>query len=218
MCGRYTLTAEADELVEVFDVPDLTFEHRPRFNVAPGQSVPVLAQDRKGRRLGLLEWGLVPSWADDPGTSFINARAESVAEKPSFREAFRKRRCLLPADGFYEWKREGGRKQPYWFHRDGRELFTFAGIWEAWTGAGGDPRHTVAILTTDANADVAGVHDRMPVVIGAGDRDRWLDWSVDSGALSALLGPSADDSFRSHPVSTRVNTPDQDDPKLVEPA
>jgi putative SOS response-associated peptidase YedK len=217
MCGRYTLAANADELVEAFDVPPPTFELRPRYNVAPTQVVPVVAEDRHGRRMGRLTWGLVPAWADEPGPGIINARAESVAEKPSFREAFERRRCLVPADGFYEWKKEGGAKVPYWIHSADGGILSFAGIWERWSRPGAEPRHTFAILTTDASEDVAWIHDRMPVVVAPADRRRWLARSSDPRALLGLLQPAPAGTLVSHAVSTRVNRPSEDDAALIEP-
>lgn len=217
MCGRYTLAASAEELAETFDVPLPDFELGPRYNIAPSERVPVIAEDRHGRRMGLLTWGLVPGWADEPGSGIINARAESVAEKPSFREAFERRRCLVPADGFYEWRREGDAKIPYWIHPTGGGLLSFAGIWERWSRPGAEPRHTFAILTTDASEDVAQVHDRMPVVVAAGDRERWLDRSARRDELLALLHPAPAGSLERREVSRRVNRPVEDDAGLIEP-
>ena len=217
MCGRYTLAASAEELVEAFDVPSLMFELEPRYNIAPSQMAPVVAVDRQGRRAGLLTWGLVPGWVAEPGAGIVNARSESVADKPSFREAFERRRCLVPADGFYEWRKEGGARIPHWIHpRDGG-LIAFAGIWERWSRAGAESRHTFAILTTDASADVAALHDRMPVVVAPDDRALWLDRSAAPVQLRHLLRPAPEGSLVSHPVSTRVNRPAEDDPGLIEP-
>ena len=215
MCGRYTLAAHADELVETFGVPPPEFDFGPRYNIAPSQQAPVVAEDRRGRRIGLLTWGLVPGWADEPGSGIINARAESVADKPSFRDAFERRRCLVPADGFYEWRKEGSAKIPYWIHPRGGGLLSFAGIWERWIRPGAEPRHTFAILTTDASEDVAPIHDRMPVLILASDRDRWLDRSADPRALLGLLRPAPSGSLACREVSTRVNRPADDDPGLI---
>ncbi len=217
MCGRYTLAAEAEELVEAFDVSDLTFDLRPRYNIAPSQLAPVVAEDRRGRRIGLLTWGLVSGWVDEPGAGFINARSESVMDKPSFREAFERRRCLIPADGFYEWKRDGETKVPYWMHPPGGGVVSFAGIWERWSRPGVEPRHTFAILTTEASEDVRGIHDRMPVLVGAEDRKAWLDGSESAGRVMALLRPAPPGSLVSHRVSTRVNRPAEDDAGLIEP-
>jgi len=217
VCGRYSLACDPDELVEAFDLPGLTWDYLARYNIAPGQRAPVVAEDRKGRRAGLMTWGFVPARKAEAGEGFINARAESVAEKVSFREAYARRRCLVPADGFYEWRREGGAKQPYWFHPAGGGLISFAGIWERWRGPEGDEDHTFAILTTDANADVSPVHDRMPVVIGVGDRGLWLDRDAPLADVGRLLHPPAPGTFASHPVSTRVNRPADDDAALIEP-
>lgn len=221
MCGRYTLAAPEEALLEAFDVPDLTFDYAPRYNIAPGQPAPVVAEDADGRRIGLLDWGFLPSWKDEPSSPFVNARAESVASKRSFAEAFRRRRCLVPADGFYEWRSEGGRKVPYWFHPSDGGVISFAGIWETWRAAASgedeaEPRHTFAILTTDANADVSPVHHRMPVVIPASGRDRWLDREASVAVLEGLLSTAPDGTFDVRRVSTRVNRPDDDDAELIE--
>lgn len=217
MCGRYTLAAGSEELVEAFEVPPLTFDWSPRYNIAPGQAAPVVATDRRGRRIGLLTWGLVPGLVEQPGAGMINARSESVLAKPSFREAFERRRCLVPADGFYEWKREGAAKVPYRIFPSAGGLLSFAGIWETWSRPGLEPRHTFAILTTEANEDVDPLHDRMPAIVGSADRERWLDRSADPRSLQALLRPAPMGSLVSHAVSTRVNRPSEDDAGLIEP-
>jgi len=214
MCGRYTLAPDADDLVEAFDVPGLTFDYFARYNIAPGQAAPVVAEDAHGRRIGLLDWGLVPAWRDDSGPRFINARTESVRSKASFREAFARRRCLVPADGFYEW----AHRVPYWLHPAEGGVISFAGIWETWRRAGAAPRHAFAILTTEANSDVRSIHDRMPVVIGEDDRDVWLDRSSGVERVGALLRPAPDGTFVSRVVSTRVNRAGEDDSGLIEPA
>ena len=209
MCGRYSLAPPPEELVEAFDVPDLTFDYRPRYNVAPGQDCPVVAEDRKGRRMGLMRWGLEPAWMDRTGSGFVNARAETVATKPSFRDSFERRRCLVPADGFYEWAKDGGAKTPHWFHPAGGGLVSFAGIWDG---------RTFAILTTAANGDVRDVHDRMPVVVAPDARGAWLDRASDPGSLTRLLRRPPDGTFDHHPVSPRVNRTENEGPELVEPA
>lgn len=218
MCGRYTLAAPEGALIEAFDVPALTFDYHPRYNIAPGQPCPVVAEDREGRRMGLLEWGFVPSWKDEPKGPFINARAESVATKASFREAFRRRRCLLPADGFYEWKAEGSAKAPFWLHPALGGLLSFAGIWETWARPGHESRHGFAILTTDANEEVAEIHDRMPLVIAPQDRDTWLARTSSRDSLHRLMRPAPAGTFSLRRVSSRVNRPSEDDPGLVDPA
>lgn len=195
-------------------LPD--FEVLPRYNITPSQLAPVVAEDGRGRRIGLLTWGLVPGWKDEPGRPFINARSESVLSRPSFREAFARRRCLVPADGFYEWKADAGRKRPFWIHPSDGGLVSFAGIWERWSRPGSEPRHTFAILTRPASADVADIHDRMPVVVSASDRNAWLGRATDVEAARALLSAAAP-AFSCRPVSTRVNRPEEDDAGLIEP-
>jgi len=216
VCGRYALTAEATELVEAFDVPFPDFEVRPRYNIAPSQHAPVVAEDRSGRRMGLLTWGLVPGWRDDPGKPLINARSESVLERPSFRDAFERRRCLVPADGFYEWQAEGKAKRPFWIHPEGGGLISFAGIWERWSRPGMEPRHTFAILTMPASTEVAPIHERMPVVIGEADRGAWLERETDGETALALLRRRPAPHLAIRPVSTRVNRPAEDGAALIE--
>lgn len=224
VCGRYTLTLPLDELVEVFDAPAVDFEWLPRFNIAPTQEAPVVVEGSDGRRLGPVRWGLVPHWADDPsiGGRMINARSETVHRKPAFRDAFRERRCLVPADGFYEWREVGGRKQPHWIHRPDRRPFAFAGLWERWwpPRSEADERaealHTFTILTTDATPELRPIHPRMPVLLPEEAWDRWLARDADPGGLLALLTPWAGD-LREHEVSMRVNRPQNDDPTLIDP-
>ncbi len=209
MCGRYTVTAGAAELIETFDVPEFEFAHTPRYNVAPGQEAPVVAADRRGRRMGLLRWGFEPAGpaGERPG-GWINARSESVARRPAFREAFLRRRCLVPADGFYEWRKEGGAKTPYWFHASERGLFALAGIREG---------RTFAILTTEASEDVRAVHDRMPVLVAPADRAAWLDRGTPLDALARILAPAPAGTLESWAVSRRVNRAGPDDAGLIEP-
>lgn len=213
MCGRYTLATPSEELLETFDVPALTFGYFARYNVAPGQRAPVVAVDDRGRRAGLLTWGFAPSWMDEPGAGFINARAESVTTKSSFREAYRRRRCLVPADGFYEWKD----KAPFRLRPTQGRVLALAGIWETWRRPGADVRHTFAILTTDANDDVLPIHTRMPVLVERRDHGLWLDRSSDPERVSRLLRPALPGTLIAEPVSTRVNRVTEDDPGLIEP-
>jgi putative SOS response-associated peptidase YedK len=224
MCGRYTLAAPSAELIEAFDVPDLEFDYHPRYNIAPGQEAPVVAEDRRGRRMGLLAWGFVPAGRGDRGRPFVNARSETVATKRSFAEAFAQRRCLVPADGFYEWRRAGaegdsGRADavPFWVHPVGGGLLSLAAIWETWRGAGGERHHGFAILTADANAEVRPIHDRMPVVIAAEDRGVWLARGASREQVESLLRSSPDGTFECREVSTRVNRTSEDDDGLTEP-
>lgn len=219
MCGRYTLTTPLDELLDVFDVPDVGFEHRPRFNIAPTQNAPVLARDDEGRKMGLLRWGLIPFWADDPsiGNRLINARSETASAKPAFRSAFRSRRCLVLADGFYEWRKRDERKVPHWIHRPDRKPFTMAGLWERWEPDDGEPVYTFTILTRDALPELESVHPRMPVILDEARRDGWLDPEAGVDALNDLLAPAPEEVLDHHPVSTVVNSPGNDRPECIEP-
>ncbi len=218
MCGRYSLATPEDDLVEVFDVPPLTFDYHARYNIAPTQDVPVVASDRRGTRLGLLRWGLVPAWADDPsiGARMINARAESLLDRPAFKEAAVARRCLVPADGFYEWAKEGDHKVPYWIHAPGREPMGLAGIWERWDPRGSEPVYSMAIITVDANDGIRHLHDRMPAIIPAADRTTWLDAGTPIRDALSLLEPY-EGALDAYPVSTLVNSPANDVPECIEP-
>ena len=219
MCGRYSLTTPVDDLVEAFDVPSVTFEYSARYNIAPTQDVPVVASDRRGTRLGLLRWGLVPFWADDPsiGSRMINARGESLLQRPAFKEAARSRRCLVPADGFYEWAVEGGRKVPYWIHSPHREPMGLAGIWERWHPGDSEAVYSMAIITVDANDQIRHLHDRMPAIVPVADRKTWLDAETPVADALSLLKPY-EGTLDAHPVSTLVNSPANDVPECIEPA
>ena len=191
-------------------------EWEPRWNVAPTQPVPVIRRDSKGPtlRASLLRWGLIPSWASDPtiGARTINARSETAAGKPSFREPLRKQRCLIPADGFYEWRRSGKQKQPFCFEVGDGGLFAFAGLWDNWRGPDGQVLETCTILTTTPNELLANVHDRMPVILAADEYDRWLDPAMqDTATALDLLRPFDSTFMRRYPVSTRVNLVANDD-------
>lgn len=224
MCGRYTLSVPLSNLVDSFDVDPPDFEYPPRFNIAPTQDAPVIAQDREGRRMGLLRWGLVPGWAKDLsiGSRLINARSETVAEKPAFRGAFKHRRCLVPADGFFEWKKvEGGKggkgpKVPYWIHRQNREAFLMAGLWERWVSQDGPPVHTFTILTTRAAPEIEAIHPRMPVILSREDASQWLEPGANLEDLPSLLEP-AGEGLLAHPVATLVNSPRNDAPACIDP-
>ncbi|MFO7895209.1 MAG: SOS response-associated peptidase [Longimicrobiales bacterium] len=217
MCGRFSLGVDTDRLIAEFGITTVAEPHQPRYNLAPTQPVPAVVRGDDGLRLGALRWGLVPYWADDPsiGSRMINARSETVAEKPAFREPFRHRRCWVLADGFYEWQEEAGQKVPVHFHRPGREPFAFAGLWDRW-GDGDDRVVSCTLLTTEPNEAVRPVHDRMPVILPTEDRDRWLDPDADPAALERLLAPYPG-PLGAHRVSTRVNSPANDDPSLIEP-
>ena len=217
MCGRYTLTVPIDRLAAEFDLDEVRAELSPNFNVAPTQSVAAILAENGSRRLETLRWGLVPSWAKDPeiGARMINARSETAPEKPSFRSAFKRRRCLIPADGFYEWKREEGGKQPFYIHMNDGRPFAFAGLWEDWND--GEIR-SCTILTTPANGLVGEVHERMPVILPAEDRDAWLDPEAETQELVSLLRPYPGDDLETFPVSRFVNSPRNNDERCVEPA
>lgn len=192
----------------------------PRWNIAPSEEVIVLREDAAGPRAELARWGLRPKWLKDASKQQINARSETAAEKPFFRDAFRRTRCLLVADGWYEWRPEvsegAPRKQPYFFHRLDDQPFTIAGLWTAWSDEQG-AHPTCAILTVAPNALAAKVHDRMPVLIAPDDRHRWLDPGTPRDQVQALCRPWSGDDLEVHPVSPRMNTPRHDDPECVEP-
>jgi putative SOS response-associated peptidase YedK len=222
MCGRYTVRS-IQPVAELFGI-SLPPEFQPRYNVAPTQDVLVVRSASDGsataaRRGDLLRWGLVPSWADDPsvGNRMINARAETAATRPAFRDAMKRRRCLVPADGFYEWqKQEGGRrKQPHLIRMADDRPFGFAGLWDAWR-RGDDPLETFTILTTSPNELVAPIHDRMPVIVAPQDFDRWLDPKVDAAGVADLLKPYPAEAMRAGPVGLAVNNPKNDDPSCAE--
>lgn len=221
MCGRFTLTVSSQVLAEHFNleaVPPL----EPRFNIAPTQAVAVVwvRPARMMRELAILQWGLIPSWAEDPaiGSRLINARAETVGEKPAFRTAFRYRRCLMLADGFYEWKGKGKARQPYYFRLKEGEPFAFAALWEHWMGADGSDIETCSLITTQANSEVSSIHERMPVILHPAHYDLWLDPKIqDTGRLAGLLRPYAAEAMECYPVSPRVNSPFDDEPDFIMP-
>lgn len=222
MCGRFTLATPPDQIAELFDVPEVP-SVEARYNIAPTQDVPVCRQPGPGatRQIDLLRWGLVPFWADDLkiGNRMINARSETASSKPAYRTAFKRRRCLVPATGFFEWKKENGGKQPYLFRREDGAPFAFAGLWEHWSDdETGEVAETFTILTCAANELVAPVHKRMPVVLRPDDFGFWLDPSNDDvAALDELAGPWPPAGFEAYPVSRDVNSPRNDNATLVEP-
>jgi len=222
MCGRFTLTTSAAALARQFELVEVPADLAPRYNVAPAQNVAavrVLVQG-EGRRVQMLHWGLVPSWAKDTkiGYRTINARSESVETKPSFRAAYRKQRCLVLADGFYEWQKLGRAKQPYLIRCKDGEPFAIAGLWEKWNDPAGEPLESCTLLTCEANALVAEIHERMPVILQPGDYDQWLDpEEQDPVRLGPLLTPYPADQMEMVAVSPRVNSPRHDDPQCLEP-
>jgi putative SOS response-associated peptidase YedK len=223
MCGRYKLSRRKQVVEEYFDTavsdePDWA----PRFNVAPTQPVAVIRQNPKEpiRELSLMRWGLIPSWAKDASGAarMINARSETAGTKPAFRDALKSRRCLIPADGFYEWVRTGKTKQPYCFEVNDGELFAFAGLWERWKNPSGEWIRTCSILTTTPNAVAAPVHDRMPVILDPDGYELWLDPGMTNvEAVSEMLKPFDARLMRSFPVSTRINSVVNDDAGCAAP-
>jgi len=222
MCGRYRLSRRKEVLAEHFGADFADMEWEPRWNIAPTQPVPVIQADGQGLvlKVSLMRWGLIPSWAADAtiGARTINARSETAESKPSFQEPLRKQRCLIPADGFYEWQRAARGKQPFCFEvRDG-VIFAFAGLWDRWRRPDGDAIETCTILTTTPNELLADVHDRMPVILAPDCYDRWLDPSMqDAASAVALLMPFDATCMRRYPVSSRVNLVANDDPECSAP-
>jgi len=223
VCGRVTLTSSAREIAEQFELESgvEVAPLEPRYNVAPSQDIATVREDTEGRRvLSLERWGLVPHWAKDPsiGNRMINARAETVATKPAFRDAFRRRRCLVPVDGFYEWSGQAGQRRPYLFRRPDRALFGIAGLYARWIGEGGEVVDSCTLITTEANATLAPYHHRMPVILGPDRYGQWLDRSQeDPEALAPLLAPCPPAWLDASPVSTRINNPRNDDPNCLVP-
>jgi putative SOS response-associated peptidase YedK len=216
MCGRYRLSRRKQIIEEYFDTSPWDDDWSPRYNIAPTQPVPVIRQHPKEpvRQISTMRWGLIPNWAKSPSSAagMINARSETAAEKPAFRDPLKLRRCLVPADGFYEWKRTGTSKQPHCFEVNEGELFSFAGLWDGWKNAEGQWIRTCSILTTTPNAVTGTVHDRMPVILDPDSYDLWLDPGMQNvAAISELLKPYDARFMRLYPVSSRVNHVANDD-------
>jgi putative SOS response-associated peptidase YedK len=225
MCGRFTLHASPEQIAAQFDVAEPE-QLADRYNIAPTQPVGIVRLDRSAaeREWALVHWGLIPSWAKDPGmaSKMINARGETVAEKPAFRAALKRRRCLVPTDGFYEWKRTGSSKQPYYIRLQDHKPFAFAGLWEIWTAPDGSELQSCTIITTEANELMERLHDRMPVIIAPEDYKEWLGTGKDADAkeveqLRHLIRPFAADLMEAYPVSTKVNSPMQEGAVLIDP-
>ncbi|TAM56221.1 MAG: SOS response-associated peptidase [Acidobacteria bacterium] len=220
MCGRFTQAAPGEVVAALFELPEVPVL-APRYNIAPTQDVAAVRLGAAGgRELVALRWGLLPSWARDRAAAarMVNARAETLVDKPAFRAAFRARRCLIVADGFYEWRRRGAAGEPYYFARRDARPFGFAGLWERWQGEGSGPVESCTIITTAANETVAPVHDRMPVILDAAEFPLWLDPEArDPEALAPLLRPRAGAGMRAYPVSALVNDPRNDVPACREP-
>jgi putative SOS response-associated peptidase YedK len=221
MCGRYEVHSPVEELAREFDAvlrADPT-QLPPRYNIAPSLTVPVIRVRKGERELAALSWGLLPSWSKSTaGNRPINARAETLFDKPMFRTAIARRRCLIPADGFYEWEERPGGKQPWYIGMISNTTFAFGGIWEYWAAEGHDPVLSCAIIVTDANELLRKVHERMPLIIAREDWERWLDPELtDPQTLRQLIKPYPADEMRAYRVSNRVNNARNDDAALIEP-
>jgi putative SOS response-associated peptidase YedK len=219
MCGRYNITSAPEQVRALFRYPEQP-NFPPRYNVAPTQPIPIVRMTDGKRQFALVRWGLIPPWVKDPRTFtlLINARAESVNEKPAFKNAMKRRRCLIPADGFYEWKTEDGRKRPFVARPKGDStLMAFAGLWENWIGPNGEELETAAIVTTDANAEMGAVHHRAPVIVPPEQFDFWLDCAnVNEEEAASLFGRAPDGSMEVYEISTAVNRVANDAPQLLE--
>lgn len=223
MCGRFALISSTEQIAELFGLDATAVAHIPpavpRYNIAPTQPVAAVRLDENGRRqFTFFHWGLIPSWAKDHtiGSRLINARAETITEKPSFRNAFKRRRCLIPADGFYEWQTSNGRKQPTYIHPTHPHPFAFAGLWESWQDAAGSQLQSCTILTTTPNELMAPIHNRMPVIIEPADFDLWLDPGPQPDQALHLLRPYPASHMAAYPVSSRVNSPANDTPECIQ--
>jgi len=220
MCGRYTIISPPDAIRRLFRYAEQP-NFPPRYNVAPTQPVPIVRIENGERHFALVRWGLIPGWVKDPkGLSLlINARGESVNDKPAFRNAMKRRRCLFPADGFYEWKGEGAAKRPYFARPARGGPIAYAGLWETWTGPNGEEMETAAIITTQANAEMSAIHHRAPVIVAPEQFDFWLDCAnVDERLAAEVLAPAPDGAMEVYPVSSAVNRVANDAPMLIAPA
>jgi putative SOS response-associated peptidase YedK len=219
MCGRYTLHHSVEEIAARFNVANVAFEAEPRYNIAPTQTIAAITGDGE-RNLRGFGWGLVPFWAKDPqiGNRMINARAETIAEKPAYKHALARRRCLIPADGFYEWMRTGAQRTPMYIRFRDERLFAFAGIWERWSDPAGADLYTCSIVTVEPNHIVAPIHNRMPAILAPEDEEAWLEPTRGAGDVLPLLRPHPPDEMEAFPVSRRVNSPSFDDPACTDAA
>ncbi|MGV3487342.1 MAG: SOS response-associated peptidase [Tuberibacillus sp.] len=219
MCGRFALTADLDYLVERFQIAyPVEFDYEPRYNIAPSQNVTVVVKGQKGNKMGQLKWGLVPSWAKDPGIGYkmINARSETAHEKASFKHALKSKRCLVIADSFYEWKREKSAKQPHRIYLKSEEPFAFAGLWSTWENDG-LKLSTCTVLTTSANAMMCELHDRMPVILPKDHEETWLNPETDFETVKSLLQQYPAAEMDHYPVSQAVNSPRNEGRELIQP-
>ncbi|MBB6218269.1 putative SOS response-associated peptidase YedK [Anaerosolibacter carboniphilus] len=220
MCGRYYLAENIRSLEERYHLTYTDLSYMPRYNIAPTQYAPVIIKDGT-KQLKLFKWGLIPSWAKDLsiGTKMINARVETLLEKKSFRDAFYKRRCLVPASGFYEWEKIGNYKQPYEFHLSNHKIFSMAGLWDVWTNLKGEKIYSFTIITTEPNEYIRPYHHRMAVILHKEDEDRWLDGEIDNlNDLNGILKPYPSRFFEKQRVSEAVNSVRNDYPELIQAA
>lgn len=220
MCGRFTLTREADAIASTFaaDIGPIRVTHQPRFNIAPTDETPVIIAVPGGRRAGPMRWGFLPHWARDPGygARMINARSETVATRSAFRESFLARRCLVPADGFYEWESRPSGKQPWWVHCPGASLFGMAGIWSSWAAPEGPRITTFSILTRGSPSPIRWLHDRLPVILAESAWDDWLARGTTAPVLQSILKGAESPELHFRPVSHAVNRAGHDEPECIE--
>lgn len=219
MCGRFTMTLDLEEIKRFFRIAEASQDYPPSYNTAPGREIPVILTEDV-RRLALSRWGLVPSWAKDQsiGNKLINARAETLLEKPSFRKAFKYRRCIIPADSFFEWDKKGKVKQPYRILRQDNQPLALAGLWEIWTSPSGNLLHSCTIITVPANSLLEPIHDRMPAILSQEETDLWLDPLLQNPLdLISLLKPYPDGELHMYPVSNLVNSPQNNTPQVIAP-
>jgi putative SOS response-associated peptidase YedK len=219
MCGRYVIISSPAAIRALFGYPEQP-NFPPRYNIAPTQPVPIVRLAEGRRSFALVRWGLIPAWAKDPRTFtlLINARGEAVIDKPAFRNAMRRRRCLFPADGFYEWRQEGKVRRPFFVRPRAGGPIAFAGLWEAWMGPNGEEMETAAIVTTKANRALAAIHERMPVIVPPDAFDFWLDGGkVDAETASAIIAPAPEPLLEAYAISPAVNHVTNDSPELLVP-
>jgi putative SOS response-associated peptidase YedK len=218
MCGRFTLHHTTQETIERFSVDQSTIDLEPRYNIAPSQPVAVVLQ-RQQRTLEAFKWGLVPFWAKDPkiGNRMINARSETLAEKPAYKTPLKRRRCLIPTSGFYEWKKQADERIPTYIYLRDTRLFALAGLWEEWSAPDGETLYSCTIITTQANQFMSQIHHRMPIIFNPVQEEIWLDPAVqDPAELLPLLQPYAEEKMAAHPVSRQMNVPTFDEPACIE--
>ncbi len=218
MCGRFSRKATLQAIIDEFEIEEVNDAVEPSYNVAPGQEIAVILKD-ESRKLGLLKWGLIPSWSKDPaiGNRMINARAETLAEKPSFKHPLRRKRCLIVADGFFEWKKEGKQKIPMYIFLKDQKPFVFAGLWDTWTSPDGKKISTCTIITTEPNEFMKKIHNRMPVILPKEHIDLWLDRSIENEQkVLPLLQPYPEKEMDAYEISRFVNSPKNNSPACVE--